>query len=163
MPNKETKKTESARKQQSPLVYIAIVLCMLILIGLGFFMLRNQINHVEKKAVTIGSSQFVLEVARTQSEREKGLSERDAIPTNGGMLFDFSQNGDWQMWMLQMRFPIDIAWISKDGRIVKIKSSAQPGDYPEVYHAEQPSWFVIEVPAGTFEKLNVHEGDTIKL
>ena len=163
MQNKETKKTESARKQQSPLVYIlAVVGILTVLIG-GFFVLKNQVNTVQYRQVTIGSKQFNLEVADTASEREKGLSERDSIPNDGGMLFDFKENGNWQMWMLQMRFPIDIAWLTKEGTVVGIKNSAQPGDYPDVYYAEQPSWYVIEVPAGTFNNLGVKEGDTIKL
>jgi len=162
MQNKETKKTALARKQTSPLIYIIssfLIVCILIL---GFLVLRQQINHVQYRSVVIGGSSLKLELASTQSEREKGLSEREAIPADG-MFFDFQVDGDWQMWMLQMRFPIDIAWLKKDGEIIKIKASAQPGDYPEVYHAEQLSHYVIEVPAGTFNRLGVHEGDTIKL
>jgi len=163
MQNKETKKTESARKQSGPFIYIVSTIVLIALLVGGFFALRQQVNHVAYHKAIVGGKQFTFEVADTKSEREKGLSERDSIPSDGGMLFDFKENGDWQIWMLQMRFPIDIAWLTKDGKVVKIKPSAQPGDYPEVYHAEQPSWYVIEVPTGTFDRLQVHEGDTINL
>ena len=106
---------------------------------------------------------YNLEVADTSAKREKGLSERDGLADKTGMLFDFKREGDWSMWMLQMRFPIDIAWLDKSGKVIFIKPNAQPGDYPEVYHAEQPSWYAVELPAGTFEKLGVKVGDSIQL
>jgi uncharacterized membrane protein (UPF0127 family) len=163
MPNKETKKTESARKQPNPILYILTTIALVALLIGGFFVFKQSVNHIDYRKVAIGDKTFTLELANTKSEREKGLSEREPITSDAGMLFDFGKNGDWQMWMLQMRFPIDMAWVTKDGKIVHIKPSAQPGDYPDVYHAEQPSWYVVEVPAGTFANLGVHEGDTIKL
>ena len=163
MQNKETKKTASARRQQSPLFYIvASALIVTVLIG-GFLLLQKKLSTVTYKSVQIGGKTFVLELADTEAERARGLSQRDNIAADGGMLFDFKQNGDWRMWMVQMRFPIDIAWLRQDGTIVYIKHSAQPGDYPEIYHPNEPSWYAIEVPAGTFKQLGVKEGDVARI
>ncbi|MFO0882104.1 MAG: DUF192 domain-containing protein [Candidatus Saccharimonadales bacterium] len=163
MQNKETKKTESARKQQGPLIYIvSSIVIVLLLIG-GFFMFQKKLSVITYKTVTISNEKFNLEVADTDAKRAKGLSERDSIPQNGGMFFDYKSEGDWRMWMVQMRFPIDIAWLKKDGTIVYIKHNAQPGDYPEIYHANQNSYYTIEVPAGTFDRLNVKEGAVIRI
>jgi uncharacterized membrane protein (UPF0127 family) len=163
MQNKETKKTESARKQHGPLLLILVSLTIVVGLLSGFLVLRQHVNNVGFKDVTIGNKKFTLEIADTQSKREKGLSERDNLAPDHGMLFDFTENGDWRMWMVQMRFPIDIAWLTKDGKIVYIKHNAQPGDYPEIYHAGQQSWYAIEVPTGTFDDQAVKEGDTIRI
>ncbi len=163
MPNKETKKTESARKQRGPLALIVASIAIVIALVAGFFVFRQHVNNVGFTDVTIGKKAFTLEIADTPAKREKGLSQRDALGADKGMLFDFEENGDWRMWMVQMRFPIDIAWLTKDGKVVYIKHNAKPGEYPEIYHANQPSWYVIEVPEGTFDSQGVKEGDTIRI
>jgi len=164
MQNKETKKTELApKKQRGPLLYILISVVLIALLAAGFFVLKKQVTAVTYKQVMIAGKTYTLEVADTESEREKGLSERDSIASDGGMLFDFKQEGDWRMWMLQMRFPIDMIWLKKDGTIVHIKHGAQPGDYPELYYASAPSWYVLELPTGTAANLGVKEGDTIHI
>lgn len=165
MQNKETKKIELVHKnlQKSAIPYILLSIFIVVLLVVGFFVLKNQVNKVTYRVVNIGGTSYKLEVADTSAKREKGLSERDGLADKTGMLFDFETEGDWRMWMLQMRFPIDIAWLDKSGMIIYIKPSAQPGDYPEVYHAEKSSWYAVEVPAGTFEQLGVKVGDKIQL
>lgn len=164
MQNKETKKTESAPKpryQKSFWPYIVIsvlVFICLILVAIWFV---NKVNTIVYKNVQIGQQTFKLEVAQTEEAREKGLSERDSLTKNTGMLFDFKQDGDWRMWMVQMRFPIDIAWLDKNYKILKIKSNAKPADFPEVYYADAPSRYVIELNSGVFKELDIKEGDTI--
>lgn len=164
MLNKETKKTALAHKptQKSAWPYVLVSILIIAALVAGFFAIKSQVDKVVYKEVKIANNTFRLELADTATAREKGLSERDSIPPNSGMLFDFKAYGDWQMWMQQMRFPIDIAWLDKEGRVVYIKANAQPGDYPEVYHPNQPSWYAIELNAGTLQKLGVKVGDTIQ-
>lgn len=159
MPNNETKKTESApRKQNSPLLYIAISLILIVVLVGGFFILKNRFDTVVYKNVTFNNHTFHVEFANTQTAREQGLSQRDSIAANGGMLFDFGKNGDWRMWMVQMRFPIDIVWLKQDGTVVHVKENAQPADYPEVYKSDTPAWYVVELPSGTAQSIGIKEG-----
>jgi uncharacterized protein len=163
MQNKETKKTASAPKQKGPLAYIIGSVLILVVIIIGFVFIFSKSTEVNYKTVKIGAEVFRLEVSDDEATRTQGLSERDSLDKNQGMLFDFKESGDWRIWMLKMRFPIDIAWLAKDGKIITIKNNAEPGSYPELYKADAPSWYVIEVPAGTFERLGVKIGDVIKL
>lgn len=163
MQNKETKKIESARKQKSPVPLIVISALLIVSLVGVFLLVNNRVQKTDYKNVKIGSEQFKLEIAETQEKREKGLSERDTLPGGTGMLFDFKADGDWRMWMVQMRFPIDIAWLDSDGKIVYIKHNAQPGDYPEIYHAGSASRYVIEVPANTFRDQSVQAGDLLMI
>lgn len=163
MQNKETVKTVLVRKQKSPYIFIAISLLMILLVVAGFWFLKQKVDHVSYKNIKIGSETFKLEVADTEAAREKGLGHRGNLPNNNGMLFDFKVDGDWRIWMANMHFNIDIAWLNKDGKILHIKANAEPGSYPEAYHADIPNRYVIEVPAKTFKNLNVKEGDVIKI
>lgn len=163
MQNKETKKTALALKQTSywPLLVVTVIIVSLLIV-LGFLFVKR-VNTIVYKNAIIGQQVFDLELADTKEARVKGLSERDNLAPNKGMLFDFKENSNPQMHMLQMRFPIDIAWIDENYKIVYIKNNAVPAEYPDVYYAPTQSRFVIEVPAGTFEKLGVKQGDSVKI
>ena len=161
MQNKETKKIALARKQKSPALVIAVSVLLIVLLTVGFILLNNRVQKTEYKHVKIGKQTYMLEIADTQEKREKGLSQRDYLAADMGMLFDFKADGDWRMWMVQMRFPIDIAWLDSNGKIITIKHNAQPGDYPEIYHADSASRYVVEVPANTFRDQSVQLGDIL--
>lgn len=163
MQNKETKKIGLApRRQKGYLLYIAVCLIALaVIIWLGVVFVR-QYNHVGFVEAKIANQTYRLEVADTESEREKGLSERNGMASGTGMLFAFKQNGDWRIWMVQMRFPIDVLWLNENKQIIHIKHNATPAEYPEVYKAGQQSRYVIELPSGTAKMLNLKEGDTIR-
>ena len=161
MQNKETKKTELVHKQNNYLPYAFVTFFLVAVLSmLGFILLRGY-NNVATSKVQIGSETFHLEVADTDAARVQGLSERDGLAPNSGMLFVFNVDGNWRMVMRQMRFPIDIAWLDANKKIIHIKHTATPAEYPKEYKADSPTRYVIEVPSGTFMRLNVQEGDSI--
>jgi uncharacterized membrane protein (UPF0127 family) len=128
----------------------------------GIYWLNHDKNATQYDNVVIGKQSFHLEIANTPSSWQKGLSGRAELGNNQGMLFVFNNVGNWRMWMINMRFDIDIAWLNQTGRILYIKSDATPASYPATFGTNLPSYYVIEVPANTFNKLNVHSGDIIK-
>jgi uncharacterized protein len=161
MQNKETKKTGLVPKQKSfwPFLIVTFIIVGIIVAG-GLFLFRESTDTIYIKA-KIGQQNYNLELANTDALRQKGLSERDSLPENGGMLFDFGQDGDWKMWMIQMRFPIDIIWLNKDKGVVHIKNDASPADYPEIYRSPELSRYVVELPSGDVESTGLKVGDTI--
>jgi uncharacterized membrane protein (UPF0127 family) len=161
MQNKETKKTELAHKKNNYLPYAFVAVLLAFLLIIGGVLLYKQVNTKQYIQAKIGKDIYTLEVAETDADRIQGLSERNGLAKKTGMLFDFKQNGDWQMIMRQMRFPIDIAWLDETKKIIHIKHNATPAEYPEVYKADGLSRYVIEVPSGTFISLDVQEGDSI--
>jgi uncharacterized protein len=138
-----------------------ISLVLLAAIIAGFYLFFSSVNQVTYKTAQIGIETFKLELADTDAKRVKGLSERDSLPAGQGMLFDFKQDGNWQIWMVQMRFPLDIVWLDASKRIIHIKQNAKPADFPEKYKAPQPSRYVIEVNSGEFERLGLTLGDYV--
>lgn len=114
----------------------------------------------ERTAVIIGTANIAAEVARTPAAHERGLSGRDTLLPDTGLLFVFGAPGGYYFWMKDMNFPIDIIWIGSDMHIVDLTESALPESYPAKFTSRGPAQYVLEVPAETIKKQNFHIGDT---
>jgi uncharacterized protein len=89
-------------------------------------------------------------VAATDTTREKGLSGKEGLRADEGMLFLFDQPNTYGFWMKDMKFPIDIIWIN-DGAVVDITTDAAlpaAGEELPVYYPRVPVDKVLEVQAG---------------
>ncbi len=102
-------------------------------------------------------------LAQTPADQERGLSGRDSLAADEGMLFVFPKDGTYSFWMKNMKFSIDIIWLSVEGRVVDIAANLSPGTYPRSFAPQRPSRFVLEVPAGFVEAHRVQIGDSAQL
>lgn len=161
MQSSETKKIESARRQRSPLLYIVATVGIVVALAVGAVLWQRSFSQVNHVHAHLRGETYRLEVVDTEAGREKGLSERDALPQGEGMLFVFPEDDDWPIWMLQMRFPIDIIWLDANKTIVGIKENATPGSYPEAFRADAQSRYVIELNAGDVASLSLKKGDLL--
>lgn len=116
----------------------------------------------------IGNKTYKLIIAKTDAERIKGLSGRASLAEAEGMLFTFSKKDIYSFWMKDMRFPIDILFISDD-KIVDLVENAQapekdqdPSTLP-VYKSSEPANMVLEVNANEISKNKIKKGDTVVL
>jgi uncharacterized membrane protein (UPF0127 family) len=116
-------------------------------------------------SLTIGNKNLTIEIAQTPDERSKGLSNRDSLPENHGMLFDFETSGRHGFWMKDTRFPLDFIWIM-DGKVIEITPNVQPQlGVPDqqliTYLPDQPVDMVLEVNAGWVAKNGIKIGDSV--
>ncbi|KKQ87993.1 MAG: hypothetical protein UT09_C0006G0027 [Parcubacteria group bacterium GW2011_GWF2_38_8] len=138
---------------------------------------NNQIDSLQENNLNFNKIQYVkiagkiikVELATTPDSWQKGLSGREKLKEDEGMLFVFNHTGQYSFWMKDMNFPIDIIWLapsrSGDGenlRVVGIKKNALPTSYPETYIPDVASKYVLEVISGFSEKNNLKEGDEMK-
>jgi hypothetical protein len=125
------------------------------------------------RTIRIGNVPIHIEVADTKEARAQGLSGREQLPANNGLLFVFDELGTHGIWMKNMRFGIDILWIapfnttSSSGgreayRIVDIKENARPESFPETFYSQAPALYVLEVNAGFTDLYNISVGDTVQ-
>ena len=98
--------------------------------------------------ITVGEQNLTVEIAKTARQQESGLSGRDSLKDDYGMLFVFDQPTIPSFWMKDMRFPIDIIWIGADGSIAGIEHDVQPDTYPKKFSPASPIMRVLEVNAG---------------
>jgi uncharacterized membrane protein (UPF0127 family) len=111
------------------------------------------------KKVRIGGESIRVELATTPREQALGLSGRDSLGEQEGMLFIFDKPGEYLFWMKGMNFPIDIIWIDEYGEVIYIKKEAQPESYLETYGPEEEAKYVLEVVAGFSDKNKIDIGD----
>ena len=111
----------------------------------------------------IGTTTLTVELVMSESERQRGLSGRGDLGENEGMLFVFETDGFPSFWMKDMQFPIDIAWLDKEFRIVDIKADVSPSTYPASFEPEVPARYALEANAGFFAANGIGIGDVLYL
>ncbi len=77
------------------------------------------------------------------------------------MFFVFENSGNYNFWMKDMNFPIDILWIDQDYKIIGIKKSIATSTYPETFGSEYYSRYILELSSGFSDKNNIKIGDKI--
>lgn len=71
--------------------------------------------------IEIGEKRYLVEVAKTEEEKEEGLQGRTKLGDSEGMLFDFSDEvGEVSMWMKDTLIPLDIVFINDDEEVVYV-------------------------------------------
>lgn len=108
------------------------------------------------------------ELADTSARRSKGLGGRSSLAENEGMLFIFPKADKHPFWMKGLSFPLDFVWILED-RVVDILENIQPPpkNTPDsslpIYSANMPIDKVLELKAGSVQRLNIKIGDIIRI
>ena len=135
-----------------------------VIIFFGFlFSIPQKHNPEDIKGVKIAGQNIKVDLALTPANQARGLSVRESLRANEGMLFIFPQSGNYSFWMKDMNFPIDIIWLDEYKRIIYIKKDARPELFPESYGPESESRYVLEVMSGFTEKNNLKMGDRVEL
>ena len=110
-------------------------------------------------SMDIGGRKINVEVVRSPSELRRGLSGRDDLPRDSGMLFILPERGIHPFWMKDMRFALDIIWLD-DGEIVEVATLPAPTStayiprHEPFYQANR----VLEVKAGMAQELGLKPG-----
>lgn len=111
--------------------------------------------------IIIQNNYYCSQVADDAAERIKGLSGVKEIADNESMLFVFDIESKHGIWMKEMLVPIDIVWVSAEKKVLHIENNVSPSSYPKVYFPDKKSKFVIELKAGTAQKIKLNLGDKI--
>jgi uncharacterized membrane protein (UPF0127 family) len=94
---------------------------------------------------------LVVEVARTEPEREHGLMDRKVLGAHTGMLFVFDADEPVAFWMKDTLIPLDMIFIGADGRVRRVFANV-PVVAPTLADDRIPresatARYVIELPA----------------
>lgn len=103
---------------------------------------------------------FRVELAATPAARREGLMHRIELADDEGMLFDFKVSEPVSMWMKNTSLSLDMLFISKSGRIVRIERETTPFSLRSIPSGE-PVLGVLEVVGGTTRNLNIRVGDHV--
>lgn len=120
------------------------------------------------KTVVIGEARIKAEFADTSAKRSKGLSGREKLGSDEGMLFVFEKKGQYPFWMKGLTYPLDLIWIRED-KVVDISENLQPpavgqkDDSLPIYQPKEEVDKVLEVNGGTAKRSNINVGNTVAI
>lgn len=127
----------------------------------GILFLAWFVLQTPQREIQIGGVLLKVEVQDTDSLREKGLSGRESLGENEGMLFVFDEPGRYGFWMKDMNFPIDIIWIDSERTVVEVTKEVAPDTFPKTFYSQKTVRYIVETKAGFTRENNVQPGDKV--
>lgn len=112
----------------------------------------------EQRAVSVGALGVCAEVADTEAARAQGLSGREALEADEGLLLDFPIADEICIVNEGVSFPIDAIYIAPDDTVIAIAPNLPAGDAtPRCITNTQR---VLEVNAGVSSTVAIGDGFT---
>ena len=104
----------------------------------------------------------IVELAVREEEKTCGLSFRDELPVDHGMLFVYASDRILRFWMKDTRMPLSIAFLESSGKILNILEM-KPMDTGNIYRSTAPARYALEMPAKWFVDHRIQAGDRVTL
>lgn len=131
-------------------LYVAIVGSIAIFLALSLG------NSEDSAKLELHNGKIIyLEVAQTLPDRMRGLSGRESLPSDSGMLFIFPDQHYHGIWMKDMNFALDIIWLNDIMEVVHLERDVSPATYPRVFTPPTPALYVLELPNGTVDHAQI--------
>ena len=103
---------------------------------------------------------FTVELANDPEEVQMGLMNREELAADAGMLFDFGQPREANMWMKNTLISLDMLFIDPDGKVLAIAREAVPRSLRRI-NPGVPVKAVLELAGGRAAELGIEPGDTV--
>ncbi|MEK7665567.1 MAG: DUF192 domain-containing protein [Patescibacteria group bacterium] len=151
--------------------WIFVLTLLVTLIVIVYVFIFAQVGETSQQSLAIARVQFstgheiLVEVADALSEQVQGLSFRQGLEDDKGMLFTYDEKDERLFWMKDMLFSIDIIWIV-DSVIVGVEREVPPtgvNETPKIYVSPVDVDMVLEVPAGWMSLQGIEVGAHIKV
>lgn len=101
-----------------------------------------------------------IEIAETDSARQRGLMQRSSLPERSGMLFIFDREEPQGFWMGNTPLALDLMFVNADSEIVDIDKYNKPYDSSTIA-SDAPAKYVVEIPAGFSDTWGIGETDRV--
>lgn len=150
-----------------PLVSLAIVVVVITGAYAWFSQSRNfadadlEVRNQDHKTLSVAGVPLSVLVADTAPSRERGLSGKESLDPDEGMLFVFDAPDTVSFWMKDMLFPIDIIWIGADMHVVDTTEHLSPSTYPSTFSPRAPAQYVLEVREGWVAAHGIAAGSSV--
>lgn len=103
------------------------------------------------------SASFAIEIADTNTERNKGLMFREVMPKFSGMLFVYKFPQPVSFWMRNTLIPLDMLFVDETGVVIKIHDNAVPLDETPIFGGRDV-FAVLELNGGLAQSLGLKNG-----
>ena len=115
----------------------------------------------EAPKIVIHGHTFTVEIADTPDRQRLGLSGRPSLAADRAMLFIFPAGRERSFYMRDCYFPIDVAFLDADRRIVNLTTmavEADPSRPSRYYDSDGPARYVVEAVGGTWARIGAERG-----
>ena len=102
-----------------------------------------------------------IEIAESDSARERGLMQRTSLPDMSGMLFIFRSEEIQSFWMANTPLALDLIFVNADSQIVDIDKYTTPFSSESIV-SDEPARYVIEVQAGFADTHGITAGEGVR-
>tara|TARA_Y100000389_G_scaffold118888_1_gene116066 strand:+ start:291 stop:797 length:507 start_codon:yes stop_codon:yes gene_type:complete len=132
-----------------------------------FFGQQNQETGAKEEVTVIFETPLgakvplLCEVARTQTQKARGLMFRKYLPPLRGMIFISEKPEPLTFWMRNTEIPLSIAFISEKNTILSVEDM-KPFD-ESIVTSFTPAKYAIEANLGWFRKYRISSGSKIKI
>lgn len=142
------------------IAYAAILALFVSIAGLSALRAEDGVFEPLSVATAGGERDFQVEVMRTEDEQRRGMMFRRSLDPDKGMLFPFPAERIASFWMENTYVSLDMIFIRGDGTIQRIEKRAEPLSTRTIMSGA-PVLAVLEVVAGTADKLGIKPGDKV--
>lgn len=143
-----------------------LIIALILGISLGVLTAMQNKKSVEQKVVfgQLNGKPIQLEVADSAAEQYQGLSDRETLCDNCGMIFLYPDPRPLTFVMRRMNFPLDIVWI-REGEIIGINYNLAPEhtDPYVPYSSPDEADTVLELKAGGARMYNLEKGQLFNI
>lgn len=108
-----------------------------------------------------GEQHVLVEIARTEEEKQRGLMFRQKLDPGRGMIFLWPAPDHLKFWMKNTFIPLDMIFIGADKRVVYVEENAEPLTTSS-RGPDEKSQFVLEVPGGWARAHGVERGVPVR-
>lgn len=105
--------------------------------------------------------EVAVEVASTDSARQRGMMARRDLTTRQAMLFTFPDVAPRSFWMANTPVPLDIIFVGADSQIVNIARRTTPLS-PDPVNSTGPAQYVVEVRAGFSDRFGLTDSTRVR-
>lgn len=151
---------------------IPIIICSIIVgvLGIIFFPAGiNSENLFPIKTIKIDKKIMKVEVADSDIDRQRWLMFRDEkLNPDSGMLLIYDKPDLYSMWLINIKYPLDLLWFDQMGHIVYSVKNAQPcsnilDQTTCSYKNTTPAKFIFAASSGFIQRNNVTDKSTLEL
>ena len=104
------------------------------------------------------------EVAKTLSQKMKGLMYREKLDKNKGMYFPFYLPWIRTFWMKNVKIPLDIIFVNRKNKIINIyEAPVENKIFSKIYISKGFCKYVIETNKGFCREKNIQNNYKIKI
>ncbi|HYE22479.1 MAG TPA: DUF192 domain-containing protein [Verrucomicrobiae bacterium] len=144
---------------------IFLALCALVFLAASCNAQPTVISTYNDGKIILANREIKIEVAKTPLEKSRGLSGRNEISEEEGMLFIFEQPSKPSFWMKDMLFDIDIVWINGDTVVDIAKNATFEPNVADanlkLYSPREDADKVLELKSGWVDKFGLKVGDKL--